>query len=618
MSMTGLIPQWGSADKMFGLSNTLITEADDLVKQLVNQQWYQPFVIGANYPTITPPPAPQLPGLPALQAVTWSTPNAPGAFTTPPPDLLHLFPAAFNVPQPTLNFGSLPQPAFGVAPTSPGVDLNFTYPTPSVTLPTAPTLLQLDTIVFNPSDYTVADFTGTAPVLSLIEPNIINFVEPTVYASTLLDDVIDSLQSALTSGTDTGLDLNTQQALWDAAREREYRQQADALAALDRDHEVLGYALPSGVWVDARYKLQTEMQSTTAGLSRDIMVKQAEMHLENVMKSRDMSIQLEGKLIEYHNQISQRAFEAAKYETEAAIQIYNTQVEIYKARLEGFKTTIQVYEAQLEGIKARVAVLNAEIQFEQAKAQINTALVEQYKGQVQAAELIYDIAKVQVDIIQVQAQVEKTKVDVFQAQIQAFVAQVNAYTAQVEGYKANVEAQGAIEGVYKTQVEAYTAQVQAGAAQANALVEGFKAQVQSYEAQLEAFKSQLQAMVEQARAAAEYNQAATAEYTAQVQAIGAYNEVLVKEWQAILDEQLQIAQVSLKASEATAQLAVSQRNISIEAIKGAAQVMAQLGAAALGAIHWSNSSQWGLSNSISSSVSNSTQNSDDHIYSQSV
>ena len=616
--MTGMIPQWGDANSMFSTSKSLVDKAETLVTQLANQQWFQPYNVQVGYPTIQPPPVPQLPTPPTIPAVVWTTPNAPADFSTAPPDISSLFPPAFDATQPVLNFGALPQPQYGSIPSAPSVNLNFSYPTPVVNLPSAPTLLALDTISFNPFDYTIADFTGEVPTLILNQPNVIAFVEPPPYASGLLDDVLDSLHNAMTSGTDTGLDANTQQAMWDAARDREYRSIADNLATLDRDQEQLGYPLPSGVWADERYKLVTEMHNTTASLSRDIMVKQAEMHLENVMKSREMAITLESKMLDLHNQVAQRAFETAKYETESAIAIYNAQVEIYKARLEGFKATIEAYTAQIEGIKARVAVLNAEIQFEQAKAQINTALVEQYKAQVQAAEAVIDIAKVQVEIIQTQANVEKTKVDVFSAQVQAFVATVNAYTAEVEGYKANAEAQTAIENVYKTQVEAYTARVQAGASQATALMTGYEAQVKGYEAKLEGYKAALEAMVAQAHAQAEYNTSVITEFQALAQATGTYNEVLTKQWQAILDEGLQVAQVQAKVAEANAQLAISSRQTSIEAIKGAASVMAQLGAAALGAIHWSNSSQWSMASSMSSSFSNTTSNSDDHIYSQSA
>ncbi len=612
-------PQWGDDKAMFSTSQKLLDQSQELVKQLAAQQWFQPILAQIGLPGISAAPKPMLPpGDLVLRDITWVTPNQPADFAALPPDVQGLFPGPFMGVSPTLNFGSLPQPSYGSLPAPPTVDLNYTYPNPVVNLPSAPSLLSLDVIDFNPASYVIPDFNGQVPVLSINRPNILNFVEPPRYTSGLLDDLTESLHEAIVNGTGTALSTPVQQAMWDAAREREYRQMGDAMDGLDRDQEELGYALPSGVWLDSRLKLRTEIANTNVGLSRDIMVKQSELQLENLGKAREIAAGLEGHWMEFANNVAQRTFEAAKYQIEAAIQLYNADVEIYKARLEGFKATIEVYTTYIEGVKARVAVLNAEIEFEKAKVSINTALVEQYKAQIQAAEAVLDIAKVQMEIVQTKAQIEKTKVDVFSAQVQAFVATVNAYTAEVEGYKANAEAQTAVENVYKTQVEAYSALVQAGTAQATARIEGYKAQVTGYEAKLDAFKAQLTAMVEQARAGAEYNQASAAAYTAEVQALATYNEVLVKEWEAVINAQIQLTTAAIKQAEANGQLAISSRQVSIEAIKGAASVMAQLGAAALGAIHWSNSSQWGDSSSASSSYSRSTSQVDEHIYSASV
>lgn len=600
---------------MFALSQTLVTQATQFVTQLANQSWYQPLTINANFPNFPPPPTLNQPATPKLEVVAWDTPTPPAAFSLLPPDLMKLFPGPFAGVEPTLNFGSAPQPNFGTVPPAPGVNLNFTYPVPTVSVPDVPKLLSLDVVDFTP--FNIPLFDDAVPVLTLTSPNVIPFSEGWTYTSNMLTLLQGEIDDALTSDTDIGLSASVQQAMWDAAREREYQAQAAALADLDR-MEALGYALPPGVYVDARIKIQLDTNFRMTGLSRDIMVKQAEMRLQHVTDIRGQAIQLEGQLITYANDVQQRAFETAKYETEAAIAIYNANVTAYGARIEGFKATIQAYTAYIEGIKARISQLNAEIEFEQVKASINTALVEQYKAMVQADELVLELAKVQVEIIQTQASVEKTKVDVYSAQVQAFVATVNSFTAEVEAYKANAEAQGAIESAYRTSVEAYTAEVQAGTAQAGAFVEEYKAQVQFYEAQLDAFKAQLQAMVEQARATSEYNQAVTAEYSALVNATSEYNRTLTAQWQAIINEQLQVTEVAVKEAEANAQLQISQRNLSIEAIRGAAQVMAQLGAAALGAIHWSNSSGWNLSQSIATSVSNATSTSENHNFNETV
>lgn len=612
---SSLIPQWGDATAMFSLSQILVQQAEALVTRLADQSWYQPITITPNFPDFAPPPIISTPAVPQLEAVTWTTPALPAPFSILPPDLTKLFPGPFQGVQPTLNFGSAPQPSFGSVPASPPINLNYTYPVPSVSIPDAPTLLTLDVVDFTPFDIPL--FTDPVPTLTLAQPNVIPFSEGWTYTSNMLTTIQSEIDEALTTDTDIGLSASVQQAMWDAAREREYQAQAAALADLDR-MESLGYALPPGAYVDARLKIQLDTNFRMTGLSRDIMIKQAEMRLQHVTDIRGQAIQLEGILITYANNVQQRAFETAKYETEAALSIYNAGVQAYSARIEGFKATIQAYSAYIEGIKARISQLQAEIEFEQVKASINTALVEQYKAMVQADELVLEVAKVQVEIIQTQANIEKTKVDVYGAQVSAFVATVNSFTAEVEAYKANAEAQGAMEAAYRTSVEAYTAQVQAGTAQAGAFVEEYKAQVQFYEAQLDAFKAQLQAMVEQARAASEYNQSVTAEYTALVNATAEYDRTLTAQWQAIINEQLQVTEVAVKEAEANAQLQISQRNLSIEAIRGAAQVMAQLGAAALGAIHWSNTSGWNLSQSIATSVSNATSTSENHNFNETV
>lgn len=612
---TSLIPQWGDAAEMFGTSQSLITKTEEYIDQinrLVGQIF--PPVISVNFPTVANPPKPILADAPTLIDVAWQTPVQPAAFSGDL-DISRYLPGAFNGVQPTLNFGAQPGAFVGQAPASPPIDLNFQYPTVQIVLPDPPSLLSIADVAFNPLN--IPQFTAGVPELTISPPTPLPYIEKAFYTSQTLTDVQTSIQLALTDNTDTGLSAATQQAMFDAAREREYRTMADALADLERMEE-LGFAFAPGVYLDARIKMQTEMHNTTAGLSREIMVKQAEMHLENVMKSRELAISLESRLIDYYNNIATRSFEAAKYITDASVAIYNAQVQAYAARLEGFKATVTAYEASIRGIEAQVEQLKAQIAFEQTKAEINNSLISQYKVEVDAALATLDVYKTQVSIIQVQASIEKTKVDAFAAQIQAYTGEINAYTAQVEAYKANVEAQGAIENVYKTQVDAYSAEVNAGVSAANALVAEYRGRIEAYTAQLDGYKAALQAMVEQARSAAEYNTAQTEAYRALVSAQGTYNEVLTKQWEAVLNEQVQITQVAVKAAEANGQLYISARQLSLDAAKTGAQVAAQLGAAALNAIHWSNSANWSLSSSSVLSTSQSTSDSTNHNYNASI
>jgi hypothetical protein len=600
---------------MFYESQKLVGLAEQYIQQLEAQagQLAAP-TINVNFPTVTMPPVPSQTPEPTLQQVTWTVPGQPPPFSGTV-DTSGLIIAPFTGTPPTLSFGTPPAPFADAAPAAPTTNLDFTYPTVAVTLPDPPSLMTLDTVNF--PTIVIPAFSGDVPAFSAQAPGPFNYTPGALYTSQLLTDLETELDLAITTGEYTTLNKAVQQALWDAGREREYKQQAAALAELNR-MEVLGYAFPPGVFVDARIKIQTETNYTIAGLSRDIMTKQAELQLENIGKAREEAVKLEYRLIQYANETAQRTFEAAKYATESGIALYNAAVQAYTAALEAYKTQALVYDTQIKGLMAQVQVIQAQIEYEKTKADINTSIVKQYETEVQAAEAVLQIYKTQVEIIQTQASVEKIKVEIYGEEIKAFVGRINAYTAEVEGYKASIEAQATIESAFKTSVDAYTAEVNANVAQINARVAVFQAQVQSYQAQLAGYDAAIKGMVGQAQAASLFNTATAEVFKAQVAAITSYNQVLTSQWQAVLSEQAQITQIAVSAAKANGDLYISARGLSLDASKVGAQVCAQLGAAALGAISWHNSSQWSSSMSSSDSDSNSYSQSFSHSTSEST
>jgi hypothetical protein len=190
--------------------------------------------------------------------------------------------------------------------------------------------------------------------------------------------------------------------------------------------------------LDGRIKIQTEADANNRGTSREIMIKQAELEQSNVNHALDASIQLEGQLINYTNQVEQRVFDSCKYATEAGISIYNARVQAYAAFVDAFKARIAVYEATIRGELAKVEAYKAQMEAETAKANINRALVEQYKVQIEAALSNVEIFKARVGAIQAKADIEKAKIEIFGEQVKAYSARVNAYTAGVEGFRATI------------------------------------------------------------------------------------------------------------------------------------------------------------------------------------
>lgn len=559
-----------------------------------------PPAITPVFPTGGTAPTPITVATPTFNTITFTSPVAPSAFVGEL-EIEDIMPEPFEEAAPVLSFGAAPTFA-ETAPDAPSVNFTFEDPELDLTLPSVPSLLSLNIATFNGMDLPAA-IDSTIPELTVTAPSQIGYTPSAAYTSALLTEVQSSLLDRIQNGG-TGLNAAAENAIWERGRERENRQKADALLALDQ-MESLGYALPPGAYADARIKIETEMGHAVAGHSREVMIKQAELELENVKQALALSQTLESTLIQNANAAEQRLFEAARYATQAGIEIYNARVKAYASYLDAFKTRVQIYEAQIRGEMAKVEAYKAEVEAENAKAQVNTALVQQYKAQVEAAMSGVEVYKARIQGIQTKASIEKLKTEIFGEQVKAYGAKVNAYSAGVEGFRALVNAEASKQEAYKARVQAYTATVEAQVKQIEARIQAFRGQIEAKNAQWEGYKAQVQGESARVQGLASANQAIAETYKAEVQGTQSYNEVLLKQWQVSLDQAQRVSEIGVSAAKANAELYMTTRSLALDAAKVGAQVSAQLGAAALNAINWSMSSSTSTSTSYSTSTSES-------------
>lgn len=553
-----------------------------------------PPVIDPIFPAGPSAPAQITAAPPTLQAIVWTSPNAPPAFTENL-DVSDVMPDPFDDEPPTLAFGTAPAPFSEAAPDAPGINLVFDDPELTVNLPAPPALLSLNVVPFSGLNLPTID-PNAIPVLTAVEPSIREYVPGAQYTSALLLDLKAFLDNIIVNGG-TGLNPNVENAIWDRGREREARSRADALKDLDK-MEQMGFALPPGTYLDARLKITTESDFVNRGLSREIMIKQAELAFE-AQKMALNAIELESKCMDYANAVEQRLFESTKYATEAGIAIYNAKVQAYVAFLEAYKTKVQIYEAQVRAEIAKVEAYKATIEAELAKAQINHELVEQYKASIEAALSAVEIYKARIEGIRIKADIEKIKIEAYGEQIRAYVGKINAYTAGVEGYRAGLEAEATKQKVYQSQVEAFSARVEAASKQADIRIAAYRGRLDANLGQWEGYKAAIAGESSKAQATSAFNQSLSAEYEAEVRAITSFNETLTKQWDATLNQAFQVANIGVSAAKANAEMYVTVRSLALDAAKVGAQVSSQLGAAALNTINWSQS--FGVSNSVSNS-----------------
>lgn len=606
------------ADQQTDAANTYLLTLGQLTSNLT------PPTIEPEFPAGPSSPAQITVARPTLETIVWVSPDAPGAFTETL-DVSDVMPEAFDDDPPSLSFPAAPTAFSEIAPSSPGVNLVFEDPELDVQLPAAPELLSLNVVTFDGLNLPEID-PDAVPTLDVVAPSIREYTPGTQYTSGLLTALRTYLQDIIDNGA-TGLDPNVENAIWDRGREREARSRADALRELDKMEE-MGFALPPGVYTDGRIKIATESDFVNRGLSREIMIKQAELALSATQNVLQQAAALEGKSMDYSNAVEQRLFDSTKYATEAGISIYNARVQAYAAYVDAYKTKIAIYEAQVRAELANVEAYKAEVQAELAKAQINRELVEQYKAQIAAALSGVDIYKARIEGIRIKADIERTKIAVYGEQIRAYVAKINAYTAGVEGYRASLEAEGTKQKIYQSQVEAYSARVGAAAKSVELRIAAYRGRLDANLAQWDGYKANFQGEAARAQAIAAYNASLSDEFKAEVEAVKSFNEVLTKQWQVALDQGQRVSEIGVSAAKANAELYMTTRSLALDAAKAGAQVSAQLGAAALNAISWStsfnnsHSNSYGISTSWSSnyseSASDSTSYNENYNYSASV
>lgn len=612
----------GTASGIVSYAQGRMGAVDAFVQSLASQ------VLTLQAPTITPSfpvggsaPAIFVPTPPTFEAPVWAAPGFPTALTAVL-DVGDLDIQPFDADPPTLNFGTAPPAFVGNIPDAPAVNLTFTDPTLHVDLPAVPNLISLDIVRFD--GLNLPTFSAVEPVLTAVEPSIREYTPGAQYTSSLLTRLKATLEDRITSGG-TGLTQEVENAIWDRGREREFRSKQDAIDALGA-MEVSGFAFPPGIYLDARLKIETETDYASRGHSREVMIKSAELMLDNVKHALTTSVALESKMLDYTNAVEQRIFESVKYATEAGVQIYNAKVQAFGQMVEMYRAKVQIYSALVAAEVSKVDAYRAQIAAEEAKASINRILVEQYKVQADVALSNVEIYKAEIAGIQAKASIEQTKVAIFGEQVRGFTAQVNAYTAGVEGFRAGIQAEATKQDAYKSRVEAFSAQVNATASIIEARVKAFEGQVAGKTAEYDGYKAAVSGESARVEALAKTSSVLADAYRSQVTGISAYNEVLTKQWQATLDQNQRTAEIGISAAKSNAELYITTRSLALDAAKTGAQVSAQIAAAAINAVNFSGSvsSSEGysgvesVSHSVSESSSTGTSTSTNYNYNSSV
>ena len=536
-------------------------------------------------PNWTPPPPPGAitpPDPPGLPDITVTIPVTPGAFSEGKPNIVV---TDFTGAEPNLNLPSAPTVSYGPAPTVPDVSEVSMPNEPTLADVALPTFLSLNTPTFGGVDlhYDYLNKLEDIPTLELVQPTPYHYARGPEYASALLDNLKAVLNERIKGGT--GLNPAVEQAIWDRARSRETQTALANEAEVMRQSEALGFQLPSGVLAAQLREAQQAYYDKLSGFSRDVAIKQAELEQENLKQTIAQGMQLESQLIDYSLKLEQMTFEAAKTAAENAIQIYNGQVEKFKALLAAYNTYAAAYKTIMDAELSKVEVYKAELQGEQAKAEINNSLVQRYKAQIEAGMSRVEVYKALVGAANTRVQLEQTKLGAVGEQIKAYVAQVNAETAKIEAYKAGVQAETAKVTIYSAKAQAYGIKTNAQAEKARAEISRFNALAQAKEAEWRGYEAQVRAEAARLGAIASHSDALTANYKVQAEVLQASASLQERAWEASAKQYEAGQNYAMQAAKMNGDWQMQAAEARRDVAKAGTQVYAQLVASSYGMVN---------------------------------
>lgn len=471
----------------------------------------------------------------------------------------------FNFGAPAVNIPDAPSAALPSVPTAPAI-VDPDVPTaPVFTLPTAPTLSTI-TLPEPPSIQT-PQFITQAPYDDLVVPtNNFTFAEQ-IYQSALLDSAKAKLLNDMTNGG-YGIEPADEAQLWERGRERETENALVAINEAYRLGAARGFPLPPGEVFVAVQRAEQDLQNKMSTASREIMLKRADLYVENRKFTITEVRGLETVLINLHSSIQERALNTARYTLDASIQIYNAVVARFNARLAKYQADAAIFEAQIRAALSQVEIYRTTMEGKRIELEVQGQQIDNYRARIQAIESIVNIYRTQLDGANVKANIERIRIDAFRGLIDAFSAQVQAKVAEFNLFRARIDGELSKVQIFEAQTRAYESQVNGARAKSdvklgNLRVETEQAQqkLAAYNATLEGFKTNLNAQLESGRLTVDMYNADNRAIESLSQGQKAELEVRLAAVNQTRLQNIELFRVAIANAQAKSQAAISQASL---------------------------------------------------------
>jgi len=582
------VPAWLST--LDGYAHSAIASASTLAGTLNN--FYEPYI----NPNITFTPttvnvnlaAVDQPIIPKYTSSNKVAPSSPSLIT---PTLDIISAPTFTELSPEINLPLLPDPlGLHLPALDYSINTNFVYPDdPTYTLPSVPTLIELGIPISQSIAIPIFDL-GFPTSNSITIPDITFSFNEVAYSDELLTDVKSVLIRRLQGGT--GFTPAIEDAIWSRSRDREQKASLQAERTLLVEQSSTGFSRPTGATISALTQIVQETQSKIIDLSRDIMIKQAELEQENLKNTIQQTIALEDILVRQYNNVYQRSFEVAKYVQDITVEVFKSRIALYNSQVAAYQAFATAYSARVQAELTKVEIFKAQIDAEKLKNEINQQNINLYLAQIEGIKANVDIYKTIVATVTQKLEAEKLKVDIYKTEVEAYGEAVKSkaieytmYTEQIKGEMSKVDIYDSKVKTFATRIQAYAAQSDTAIKRASVGVDIEELNIKKYEADLDSFTKQVQADQLIYQSAVDTYKGQAEMYLANVGFNRASSELAIKNIDSIIQQNNYAANISLENAKINLASMNASYSATIEARKAAGNMYTTIGSSALQAIN---------------------------------
>lgn len=581
----------GRISSALNSANTMQSVALNTISQLSN--------VNLDLKNTTPPNAPKLDtkinlkfDLPQIQ------PNSFGTISTSISSLPSLDPVPelpnLSIPEFRSSIGalSIPAPPSWTAPSAPPsapTIENITVPDiPNITIPALPALSEITVPTFAGLNLPVFDakapeFQGTAV------STVLQWSEPAYYPE-ILDEVLTVIRDMWSGGL--GIPETVEQAMWVRAAEREELAVSREIESISEEFSMRGFTTPPGMQAARVDQLRQDLAVKKLGLNRELTIQIAQWQIENVRFACEQAVAAENLFVNLFMNQAQRLFDAAKYQIEAQLNLYNAQVALFNARMNGYQVSAQVFNTLVQAELSKIEAFKAEIEAEVARGQINEQKVRTYAAMIEALRAQTEIYRTKMQSAEVKSNIIRNKIEAFLGQVQAYAQQVQAEKIKFDAYDSRVRAEASKAGIIDAEARAFAALIQGkaaeadlGAKKAEVAIQKNRMRLEAYQSELESKKAIIQAQLADIQTRAQAFIADTQRFSARAQAEAAKSQVEVAAKEVELRTNLNFYQVQLQAYISNMEQLIRKAAVTVDALKAAGGIASTLAAGAMAGVH---------------------------------